>query len=117
MKAVDSKRLAILIKSKRQESGLTLQDLSAKIKISPATLSRLEAKETQPDTLALAKLSVWLNVPIAELLQIKTPTEQKGTTPDIVGAHLRADRNLSADAAENLAKLFSDLYVTLKKDT
>jgi len=117
MKAVDSNRLAALIKAKRLETGMTLQQIADEIKISPATLSRLEAaKGTQPDTLALAKLSAWLNIPIAELIQIKTPTEEKGETPDVVRAHLRADKNLSNEAAENLANIFSSLYNNLKRD-
>lgn len=114
MKAVDSNRLAALIKAKRQETGMTLQQLAKEIKISPATLSRLETKGTQPDTLALAKLSAWLNVPIAELIQIKTPTEERQETPDAVRAHLRADRNLSPDAAKNLANIFENLYNNLR---
>lgn len=125
--------LSHLIRSKRWAERLTLEEVSKKIGVSAATLSRWERGGMQasvtrgqdnnrksmrePDTRTLAALTHWLGVSIDRMVDVQpTPHDtQKAVldtvdTLDIVEAHLRADRNLDAQSAELLARLFRVAY-------
>src|SRR5919197_6437394 len=85
--------------------------------VSASTLSRIENSTGTPDAPTLARLAKWLNVPLERI--VGAPHGQVGepvvyypqeSTPDIVEAHLRADRNLTPETARALAELFRVAY-------
>ncbi|HEX5736240.1 MAG TPA: helix-turn-helix transcriptional regulator [Blastocatellia bacterium] len=115
------------VKRKRQEDKLSLRDVAIKINVSASTLSRIENGIGTPDSATLARLASWLGIPLERLMKgsllngieegardeaytepvIYYPTE---STPNIVEAHLRADRNLKPEMAKALAELFRVAY-------
>jgi transcriptional regulator with XRE-family HTH domain len=115
------------VKRKRQEDKLSLRDVAVKINVSASTLSRIENGIGTPDSATLARLASWLGIPLERLMKgsllngieegaraevytepvIYYPTE---STPNIVEAHLRADRNLKPEMAKALAELFRVAY-------
>jgi transcriptional regulator with XRE-family HTH domain len=112
-------KLAALIMAKRREENIGLRAAAQESGVSPSTLSRLERGNLPklPDTETLTKLAVWLNISLDKILiqsksNVETPTP---TTPEIVEAHLRADKNLSSDTAKALADMFKSLYNQVAK--
>ena len=115
------------VKRKRQEEKLSLREVAVNINVSASTLSRIENGIGVPDSATLARLASWLGIPLERLMRgsllgengevgsadayvepvIYYPTE---STPSIVEAHLRADRNLKPDMAKALAELFRVAY-------
>jgi transcriptional regulator with XRE-family HTH domain len=101
--------------------------VAVNINVSASTLSRIENGIGVPDSATLARLAAWLGIPLERLMRgsllgengelgtseayvepvIYYPTE---STPSIVEAHLRADRNLKPDMAKALAELFRVAY-------
>src|SRR5215213_2322691 len=115
-------QLPALIKAKRREGQLGLRAAAQESGISPSTLSRLETgKSTSlPDTDTLTKLALWLNISLDKIIIQDTKRSDakvpKPTTPEIVEAHLRADKNLSSDTAKALADMFKMLYNQVSKN-
>jgi transcriptional regulator with XRE-family HTH domain len=114
------------VKRKRQDEKLSLRDVAQNINVSASTLSRIENGIGTPDSATLARLASWLGIPLERLMRgslmdvvhgessesiqepvIYFPTE---STPNIVEAHLRADRNLNPEMAKSLAELFRVAY-------
>ena len=109
-------RISALIMARRRETGIGLRAAAIESGISPSTLSRLEraAARTIPDAETLAKLSSWLHVPLSSLFDEQEKSRKKPSprpsTPEVITAHLRADRNLSEETARALAEMFKALY-------
>lgn len=116
--------LGHLVQRKRVSDRLTLAQAAEQSGVSAPTLSRLERLATRksnsgpiPDTRTLTAVARWLNVSLDEALE-GGPTKpdnnpdipKGGSTPEIVKAHLRADRNLSPTTAAMLAQTFETLY-------
>ncbi len=122
--------LGALIRAKRKAEGLTLEQAARQSGVSPATLSRLERRQSTgaaenetrkaapvPDTRTLAALARWLGVALDRVVAVAPPppmhavTHREGeTVPDMVEAHLRADPNLDAATAAALARTFRVAY-------
>ncbi|MEZ5347305.1 MAG: helix-turn-helix transcriptional regulator [Pyrinomonadaceae bacterium] len=106
------------IKRRREELGLSLRDVADKTEVSASTLSRIENGTGKPDADNIARLTSWLDMPIDRVM--KKQVNKKGVepvvyypheaTPEIVEAHLRADKNLSPDTAKALSELFRVAY-------
>ena len=125
--ALNIVELGEYVKRKRQDEKLSLRQVATKIQVSASTLSRIENGIGIPDSATLARLAAWLGIPLERLMRgsflgeavegiasgpgiepvIYYPTE---STPNIVEAHLRADRNLKPDMAKALAELFRVAY-------
>ncbi len=108
-------RIAGLIRTKRKENSLGLRAAASVSGLSASTLSRLERGQSSslPDAETLSKLARWLDVSIQYLLveeERVSVGEPKLETPDVVRVHLRADKNLSPQTAEALARMFRTLY-------
>lgn len=110
------KDLGKLVREKRKANKLTLEDVAHRIGISAATLSRLErqnmntnALNMTPDTRTIAAVASWLGVSVEGFSGINEQFA-KNNTPDLVEAHLRADRNLDPEAAEKLGMMFRLAY-------
>src|SRR6266498_1972611 len=121
--------LSRLIRAKRTAERLTLDQAARESGVSPATLSRWERQHNpragqprerlqhEPDTRTLAAIARWLGVSLDQIVSVNTaPTDQcvmhreGDSTPDVVAAHLRADRNLDAATAQALERMFRAVY-------
>jgi transcriptional regulator with XRE-family HTH domain len=115
---VNTVELGRSIRRKREEAGLSLRDVADETGVSASTLSRIENGTGKPDADNIARLTAWLNVPMERIMGggqadgeesavVYFPRE---STPEIVEAHLRADRNLTPDTAKALSELFRVAY-------
>jgi transcriptional regulator with XRE-family HTH domain len=108
-------RISLLIKAKRDETGLGVREAAKAAGISAATFSRLErgVSATLPDVTTLEKVAKWIGISLGELLGERAEPHEdppKVSTPDLVEVHLRADRNLTPDTARALATMFRAIY-------
>jgi transcriptional regulator with XRE-family HTH domain len=103
--------LGELVRQKRLRENLTLRVAASQCGVSAATLSRLENRSVQglPDAGTLASVARWLGVSVDSFLS-KGSEVESGDTVEEVHAHLRADRNLSKEAADALAELVRVVY-------
>jgi transcriptional regulator with XRE-family HTH domain len=124
---INTIELGRAIKRRREELGLSLRDVADVTNVSASTLSRIENGTGKPDADNIARLTNWLDMPVDRVM--KKQGEGEGVepviyypheaTPEIVEAHLRADKNLSPETAKALSELFRVAYQqfsTPKKD-
>jgi transcriptional regulator with XRE-family HTH domain len=87
--------------------------------VSASTLSRIENGTGKPDADNIARLTSWLDVPMERILSGRHSTADSSKavvyypqepTPEIVEAHLRADKNLTPQTAAALSELFRVAY-------
>lgn len=121
---VNTEELGRAVRRRREELGLSLRDVAAKTSVSASTLSRIENGTGKPDADNIARLTSWLEVPMERILSgrqgqsdavppvVYYPQEP---TPEIVEAHLRADRNLTPETAAALSELFRVAYTQFSK--
>ena len=117
---VNTIELGRAIRRKREDLGLSLRDVANETQVSASTLSRIENGTGKPDADNIARLTSWLNMPMERVMGAR-PAEggdaaapvvyfPQEATPDIVEAHLRADRNLTPETAKALSELFRVAY-------
>src|SRR5213593_3860644 len=102
------------IKRRREELKMSLRDVGDETKVSASTLSRIENGTGKPDADNIARLTAWLDMPVERVMSARKNEEGTDTsavvyfpheaTPDIVEAHLRADRNLTPETAKALSE-------------
>src|SRR3954471_3648724 len=116
---VNTEELGRAIRRRRDELGLSLRDVADKTSVSASTLSRIENGTGKPDADNIARLTAWLDVPAERIMSRREHTVDEAqavvyfpheSTPEIVEAHLRADRNLSPETAKALSELFRVAY-------
>ncbi|HYG79389.1 MAG TPA: helix-turn-helix domain-containing protein [Pyrinomonadaceae bacterium] len=116
---VNTVELGRSIRRKREEMGLSLRDVADETGVSASTLSRIENGTGKPDADNIARLTAWLNVPVERIMSGRdTESDEERavvyfpqeSTPEIVEAHLRADRNLTPETAKALSELFRVAY-------
>lgn len=120
---VNTEELGRAVKRRREELGLSLRDLADKTGVSASTLSRIENGTGKPDADNIARLTGWLDVPMERILGSRqADSENKPVvyfahepTPEIVEAHLRADRNLTPETAAALSELFRVAYAQFSR--
>ena len=116
---INTEELGRAIRRRREDLALSLRDVADQTNVSASTLSRIENGTGKPDADNIARLTTWLDVPLERILTggressgvakavVYFPHE---STPEIVEAHLRADRNLSPETADALSELFRVAY-------
>jgi len=115
---INTQELGRAIRRRREELELSLRDVADQTSVSASTLSRIENGTGKPDADNIARLTTWLDMPLERILTgqsadddtravVYFPTE---STPEIVEAHLRADRNLTRETADALSELFRVAY-------
>jgi transcriptional regulator with XRE-family HTH domain len=116
---INTEELGRAIRRRREELELSLRDVADQTNVSASTLSRIENGTGKPDADNIARLTTWLDMPLERILSrghddsndakavVYFPHE---STPEIVEAHLRADRNLSPETADALSQLFRVAY-------
>ncbi len=114
---IDTAELGRAIKRRREELGLSLRDVADVTGVSASTISRIENGTGKPDADNIARLTGWLDVPIDRVMSKKSSDDVEAViyyphepTPEIVEAHLRADKNLTPQTAQALAELFRVAY-------
>jgi transcriptional regulator with XRE-family HTH domain len=114
---IDMDQLAEYVKWKMDEEDFSLRQAAKKARVSAATLSRILRKGKRrptPDVDTLANIVRWVGIPIEKI--IEGPALHPGTnnppksTLDEIQVHLRADKNLSADAARAIADMVRVAY-------
>ncbi len=118
---INTVELGRAIKRRREELGLSLRDVADVTNVSASTLSRIENGTGKPDADNIARLTGWLDMPIDRLMSnpgsdveavVYYPHE---ATPEIVEAHLRADKKLTPETAKALSELFRVAYKQFSK--
>ncbi|MBA2702810.1 MAG: helix-turn-helix transcriptional regulator [Blastocatellia bacterium] len=116
---INTAELGRAIRRRREELELSLRDVADETNVSASTLSRIENGTGKPDADNIARLTSWLDVPLERILNSTREGREETkaiiyypheTTPEIVEAHLRADRNLTAETADALSELFRVAY-------
>ena len=116
---VNTIELGRAIRRKREEQGLSLRDVADETGVSASTLSRIENGTGKPDADNIARLTAWLNMPMERVMGRHDADSEESravvyfpqeSMPEIVEAHLRADRNLTPETAKALSELFRVAY-------
>jgi len=121
---VNTEELGRAVRRKREELGASLRDVADLTGVSASTLSRIENGTGKPDADNIARLTTWLDVPMERIMGSR-PREgedakavvyyPRESTPEIVEAHLRADRNLTSETAAALSELFRVAYAQFSR--
>jgi transcriptional regulator with XRE-family HTH domain len=118
---VNTEELGRAVRRRREELGLSLRDVADKTSVSASTLSRIENGTGKPDADNIARLTAWLEVPVERILSARASQDEESQAvvyypqepvPEIVEAHLRADRNLTPETAAALSELFRVAYAS-----
>ncbi|MDQ3131363.1 MAG: helix-turn-helix domain-containing protein [Pyrinomonadaceae bacterium] len=114
---INTIELGRAIKRRRDELKLSLRDVADVTNVSASTLSRIENGTGKPDADNIARLTNWLDMPVDRVMKNRTTEDVEAVvyypheaTPEIVEAHLRADKNLSPETAKALSELFRVAY-------
>ena len=116
---VNTAELGSAIRRRREQQGMSLRDLADETGVSASTLSRIENGTGKPDADNIARLAAWLDMPIERVIHHgnRAATDPKPvvyypheSTPEIVEAHLRADKHLTPQTAKALSELFRVAY-------
>ena len=121
---VNTMELGEAVRRRREQKGLSLRDVAQETGVSASTLSRIENAAGKPDADNIARLAAWLDMPIERVMHhgSRSPTDPKPvvyypheSTPEVVEAHLRADRHLTPDTAKALSELFRVAYAQFSR--
>jgi transcriptional regulator with XRE-family HTH domain len=119
---INTVELGRAIKRRREELGLSLRDVADKTNVSASTLSRIENGTGKPDADNIARLTNWLEMPIDRVMKKTSSSEVEPViyfpheaTPEIVEAHLRADKSLTPETEQALSELFRVAYKQFSK--
>jgi len=114
---INTVELGRAIKRRREETGQSLRDVADVTGVSASTLSRIENGTGKPDADNIARLTSWLDMPIDRVMKKSAAADVEPViyypheaTPEIVEAHLRADKNLTPETANALSELFRVAY-------
>ena len=116
---VNTTELGGAVRRRREQRGLSLRDVAEQTGVSASTLSRIENGTGKPDADNISRLASWLDMPIERVMHHgqRNPSDPKPvvyypheSTPEIVEAHLRADRHLTTGTAKALSELFRVAY-------
>ena len=115
---INTIELGRAIKRRREELSLSLRDVADVTNVSASTLSRIENGTGKPDADNIARITSWLDMPVDRVMRSQSSEDgveavvyyPHEATPEIVEAHLRADKNLSPETAKALSELFRVAY-------
>ena len=121
---INTKELGRAIKRKREQMGLSLRDVANETQVSASTLSRIENGTGKPDADNIARLTNWLDMPVDRVMKRASKSSDAiepviyyphESTPEIIEAHLRADKNLTPETARALSEMFRVAYTQFSK--
>src|SRR5467141_5070946 len=123
---INTAELGSAVRRRREQQGLSLRDVAEETGVSASTLSRIENGTGKPDADNIARLAAWLDMPIERVMHHghRSAADPKPVvyypheaTPEIVEAHLRADRHLTTETAKALSELFRVAYKQFSQNT
>src|SRR2546423_14416221 len=123
---VNTSELGRAVKRRREEQELSLRDVADETSVSASTLSRIENGTGKPDAENIARLTSWLNMPMERIMAVRRADSEEASavvyyphesTPEIVEAHLRADRNLTPETPSALSELFRVAYTQFSRSS
>ena len=121
---INTAELGGAVRRRREERGLSLRDVADQTGVSASTLSRIENGTGKPDADNIARLAAWLDMPIERIMHHsnRSSSDPKPvvyypheSTPEIIEAHLRADRQLTPETAKALSELFRVAYAQFRR--
>jgi transcriptional regulator with XRE-family HTH domain len=119
---VNTQELGRAIKRHREELKMSLRDVADEIAVSASTLSRIENGTGKPDADNIARITRWLDMPVDRVMSNRRNADVEAVvyypheaTPEIVEAHLRADKKLTPETAKALSELFRVAYQQFSK--
>jgi hypothetical protein len=101
------------VDAQRQARGLLWKHVANEAKISQSTLTRL-AQGKRPDVDSLAALVDWAGLS-ADAFVVRGHPQNAAEPLAMISTYLRADRNLSPQAAEALEKVVKVTYEALRE--
>ena len=108
-KKLDLTDLGRLVAAERKRRGMSLRETAKDVEIPFNTLARVE-KGHVPDLPKFKRLVEWCGADITQFFELRQ--KPVDTTATITG-YLQADRNLSPQAADHIARIVEDLYKAL----
>ena len=120
---INTIELGRAIKRRREELSMSLRDVADTTNVSASTLSRIENGTGKPDADNIARLTSWLDMPVERVMKKQGTSANVEAVvyypheamPEIIEAHLRADRNLTPETAKALSELFRVAYTQFSK--
>ena len=119
---INTIELGRAVKRRREELELSLRDVADVTGVSASTLSRIENGTGKPDADNIARLTGWLDMPMDRVMKAVNKDDVEPVvyypheaTPEIVEAHLRADKKLTPETAKALSELFRVAYQQFSK--
>ncbi len=109
---IDIEALQTLVRKHREQRGLSLRAAAEQADVPFNTLARVE-KGHLPDLANFRRIVAWLGLPPERFFQ--PPRVRTETTPEVIAYHLSRDPNLTDVAAERIAGLVRELYVSLAR--
>ncbi len=96
----------------REDKGLTQIELATRAGKSRSMVAQLEIGERRPSRKIIEALARAMNLSKTDTQQLLVAYafSPSGQTPEQIEAFLRADKNLSAEQAEKLAKILRETY-------
>jgi transcriptional regulator with XRE-family HTH domain len=110
---IDIRAFVAMLKTKRGERGLR-EVAQAMGEISASTLSRIENGKP-PEMDVFLRICDWMQVDPATFLTRADEDAPKMNTPEVIEAHLRADKNLDEATAEAIAQMVRTAYELNRK--
>jgi transcriptional regulator with XRE-family HTH domain len=109
----DSAAFFAALDAQRQARGLLWKQVATEGQVSPSTLTRL-AQGKRPDVDSLAALVDWAGLSV-DAFVVRAHGQNEAEPLAMISTYLRADRNLSPQAAEALEKVVKATYEALKE--
>src|SRR5262245_17719976 len=94
--------LGTIVRERRARRGL--REVAAEIKISPATLMRVENGRT-PDVATFGKICAWLDIDPGSFLGFERSGPTRNAHGFTISVHLKADQTPEPETVSALAKL------------
>jgi transcriptional regulator with XRE-family HTH domain len=110
---LDLGALALMLRERREDAGLSIRQAAAAAEVSFMTLSRVESG-SQPDLTTFLRLCSWLHVRPDTFFVYGSRREP--STVETVTRHLAADPRLKGDAAARISSMVKDLYAALASE-
>lgn len=103
--------------AQRQARRLTWKKVAEEAGVSASTLTRM-SQGRRPDVDSLAALSVWAGLDTDEFMRSASGATERGHAEPLarVMTHLRADPNLSREAASALEAIVKTAYERMRKE-
>lgn len=93
----------------RESRRLTWKQVAEQAGVSASTLTRM-AQGKRPDVDGLAALAAWSGLPADAFVKRGDSEEAEPETMAMISTYLRADKNLSAEAAHALESIIATSY-------